>query len=321
MTAEYEWFFGQGAMPATADTQGPHDVVYESFGEKTILLKITTEEGCIVTVIRTIFIEACCATPIDITEGQLIDPLCADTPTGSIGVNGSGGTPAYSYSLDGQNFQIGDMFNEVFEGTYTVYIQDIKGCIDSIDVFLQDPPPLVVDAGPDQTILLGEETDLNASVNSPNDGLIFEWTNTQTFTDCLDCLDPDIFPTMTTTYNLTAFDELGCSDEDSVTVFVDIVRPIYIPNAFSPTNDGINDFFSIYAGPAAANITELRIYNRWGGLVYEGRNLPIVAGEARGWDGLIKGEEAGIGVYTYYTNILFIDGVTELHEGDVMLIR
>ena len=91
-----------------------------------------------------------------------------------------GGTPDYEYSLDGINFQPNPRFPELAAGDYLLFVRDIKGCIDSINVSLNEPPPLIVQAGPDVTIDLGTSTTFNASYSPPDADVMIEWSNPET---------------------------------------------------------------------------------------------------------------------------------------------
>jgi gliding motility-associated-like protein len=315
------WNFGNGAIPQTADTQGPHTIVYSSIGSKSISLVVETEEGCIVTEVIQVEVGSCCVTPEDLSVQleDAIDPVCAGDSTGVIFLSGNGGNPFYEYSLDGFNFQGGEAFYNLPAADYPVYIRDSKGCLDSLDVSLLDPPPLSVDAGEDITIVLGDNTDLLAVVSPSNTVLdTIVWSPTDSLS-CLNCLDPNTDVTNNITYTVTVTNLAGCTASDDVSVFVNKIRPIYIPNAFSPNFDGINDFFTLYGNVAAESILEFRVFNRWGALLYEGRNLPL-GGNQSGWDGLFKGKKLQSGVYAFYAVVRFIDGVEILYEGDVTLL-
>lgn len=317
----YEWNFGTGAAPRTSNSEGPHEVVYNSFGTKNIVLRITTSAGCTVTDIRQVFIEPCCdpAFPLMLDILDVRDPLCPGTESGLFAVGGRGGTPAYLYSLDGVNFTPLTQYNGRPAGAYNIWIQDIKGCRDSNTVLINDPPPFTVDAGPDQTINLGDETDLRATVVTSFPAYTIEWRTDSTL-GCFDCLDPHVITATTTTYHITVSNPLGCRSVDSVTVFVEIIRPVYIPSGFSPNDDGLNDFFTVYAGKQARLIKKLLVFDRWGNLVYEGKDLaPSI--ETLGWDGKFKGKKMDPGVFAYFTEIEFIDGVVIPFEGDVSLLR
>ena len=68
----------------------------------------------------------------------------------------------HSYSLDGVNFQPNPLFPNLPSGPFEVFVQDIKGCTDSTNVNLDEPPPLVVDAGLDTIVDLGFPADLDS---------------------------------------------------------------------------------------------------------------------------------------------------------------
>ncbi len=323
MTANFTWYFGEGAQPSTATGPGPHEIVYNSFGDKSVVLQAETDAGCIVTDVTVVPILECCdpSFNLDLTLEDFGDPICYQTNSGFIEVEGTGGIPFYQYSIDGEFFQPVGSFVGLGAGVQTVYVQDIKGCIDSLDQLLVNPPPIIVDAGEQQVISLGETTFLNGFVNAPSpDNTSTSWILTDSLLACADCLDPEAFPVDDTYFYLEAVDDLGCSERDSVLVIVEKLRPIYIPNVFSPDFDGVNDNFTIYGNVAALEVKRLEIFDRWGNLVFQATNFPL-SDNFLGWDGRINGEQATAGVYAFYTQIEFIDGVIMLYEGSITLMR
>jgi gliding motility-associated-like protein len=321
--ATLNWVFGGGAQPATATGSGEHIVSYSSFGTKSVVLTIETDAGCKITEVRTIFIEPCCH-PDTVLQTNLLDlqhPICYGESSGHMEVGTFGGTPPYQYSLDGQVFQNSGLYGELPGGDYQVGVYDAKGCYDSLPVSLLDPPPLLVDAGSDQRIDLGYSAVLQGLINSPNGPYVSAWAPLGLGgLDCAECISVEVWPTSTTTYYLSAVDELGCRSQDSVRVTVDLLRPIFIPNVFSPNGDGANDYFTAYAGPAAVSIQVMRVFDRWGGLMFETRNQGL-GDDAAGWDGTYRGRPVNPGVYVYMIEILFADGVVGLYKGDVTVLR
>jgi gliding motility-associated-like protein len=317
----WNWNFGSGASPPSANTQGPHTVEYESVGTKFIVLTVESSAGCIVTEVLELEVEACCQTLFDleISLDEAVNPNCNGEASGSISVSATGENPLFEYSIDGENFFSFSTFNGLEAGTYTVWVRDIKGCIDFVEVTLVDPPPIFVDAGPDVTVELGYDTDLLATTNPINRPFTLAWTPDSLLT-CGNCPDPNALPPTTTTFVVTATDEDGCTAEDGVTVTVEINRPIYIPNAFSPNEDGQNDTFILYGGRSARQIQVLRIFNRWGALVYEGREI-MLGDESRGWDGRFKGELVNNDVFAFMALIEFIDNEVILYEGDITVVK
>jgi gliding motility-associated-like protein len=112
-------------------------------------------------------------------------------------------------------------------------------------------------------------------------------------------------------YTLTATSNAGCGiDVDRVHVFV--FKDIYIPNAFSPDGNGINDTWIIPALNAFPNF-ELSIYNRGGQLIYQCQNI------LRPWDGTFKGEPQPPGAYVYVIDVK--EKGRPLYKGSLLLIR
>ena len=110
------------------------------------------------------------------------------------------------------------------------------------------------------------------------------------------------------------------SMDDSCRV-IEISKDVFVPNVFSPNRDGINDWFFISSAEGSVqHIDYLRIYDRWGGLVFEVLNiLPNV--ETSGWDGMEKGKFLMPAVFVWVAQIEFSDGSTEIFSGDVTLLR
>ena len=111
----------------------------------------------------------------------------------------------------------------------------------------------------------------------------------------------------------------GCSSIDSALV-TEIIPELYLPNAFTPNGDGLNDEFYVYGGESAVQVVYMRVYTRWGELVHEARNIPL-SDPAYGWDGTFKGEVMNPNVFTYELEVLFERGVIKLYFGDITLMN
>ncbi|KQN38216.1 hypothetical protein ASE92_01915 [Pedobacter sp. Leaf41] len=88
---------------------------------------------------------------------------------------------------------------------------------------------------------------------------------------------------------------------------------IYIPNAFTPNNDGKNDVFLIYGNTIAS--AKMSIYTQWGQLIFQSDNV------SNGWDGTFKGVNQPIGVYVFMVEVQLTDGSTVVKKGTVTLLR
>jgi gliding motility-associated-like protein len=300
----YAYLWSNGAITGTID----------GLTEGTYTVTVTDENGC--TVVNTADIVE---PPELFFDFQVVNVICHGDATGVIVFNASGGTPPFEYSADGVNFQADPNLGGLLAGDYTATVRDSRGCLFELQASITQPPPLIVEAGPDQTIDLGYTADIRAIVSPPFRPVSIEWNPSNTL-DCEDCLDPTALPFGTTTYYILITDETDCQALDSVTINVLLNRPIYIPNAFSPNGDGINDFFTVYGGPAVREIRTLKIFARWGNLVFDGYNLAI-NNEPMGWDGTFKGKTMNPAVFAYFAEVEFIDGVVVQYEGDVTIVR
>jgi gliding motility-associated-like protein len=324
----WQWNFGQDATPQEADTQGPHQVTYSSFGPKRISLTITTDLGCQVTVIKDIDVEPCCEDLEDlvIRRDSVVNLKCGGDSTGMVFVSAEGGTPDYSFSIDGMTFSEANQFDGLAAGTYQLFAQDIKGCMDTINIIVTEPPPLVVDAGADQTIVLGECIDIEGVVTPFGRLVDYSWSGggVDDIT-CDSCQRTKVMPTMgTSTYVITVRDSQGCTASDSLTIFVEIVRPYFAPNVITTNGDNLNDIFTIYGGPGLKAIITLEVYDRWGELVYKGENFPpgeegIMMGF--GWNGVFKSRPMNPGVFAFKARLRYIDDEEIVVSGSFTIIR
>lgn len=278
-------------------------------------LTVTDENDCEITDIAVVIQPPLLA--IDTT--QVIHNICFGYTDGQISVTGIGGLPPFEYSLDGTTFQIDSVFTDLAAGDYTATVLDANGCTATVEITVNEPPQLLVEAGPDQFIELGFSTTAQALPNFFP--VVYSWAPLD-FLTCLndECSNIFLSPVNTTTYIVTITDEAGCIAFDDLTIHVIKNRPIYIPNVFSPNGDGVNDGFTVYSGPAVNEVLRLSIFDRWGELVFDGKNF-APNNEALGWDGIFLGEPVNSGVFTYMAEVLFIDGEIIRFKGDVSVVR
>ncbi|OQA00517.1 MAG: PKD domain protein [Bacteroidetes bacterium ADurb.Bin408] len=115
---------------------------------------------------------------------------------------------------------------------------------------------------------------------------------------------------------LIAETEHGCTDTATHEIFIKEVFTLYIPNAFTPDGDGLNDVFLPVGVGLDNEGYHLMIFNRWGELVYETFDVN------RGWDGkTFSGEKAYDGVYTWLLYYNEIESYNQKKSGTVTLIR
>ncbi len=224
----------------------------------------------------------------------------------------------FTFSLDGENFQQASTFNFLKAGAYDVFAMDEIGCVFSTELIINSPSPLDVALPDDMTIELGDSIVLNSQVNT-FDSLSYQWNEVQ-WMSCWDCPSPLINPLETQYYELQVFNENDCSATDDVTIVVEKPERIYIPNAFSPNNDGINDIFMVFAGQDVKEILSFKIFDRWGELIIEHRRFQPNS-PAKGWDGTFRNKPMDSGVFVYVIEVEFFDGNLDIYKGDVALIK
>lgn len=121
-----------------------------------------------------------------------------------------------------------------------------------------------------------------------------------------------IYPANEQEYKIFGCDGYGCCGTGKIIVRL-YEDDTYIPNVFSPNGDGINDHFEFFTKDVVVNY-KWRIFNRWGGLIYEGNEH---------WNGEVgnHGEVCQVGVYVYVLDIQYFTGHSKQFSGDITLVR
>jgi len=191
--------------------------------------------------------------------------------------------------------------------TYSVIVSNTFSCKDTAMSTIGVIPAPVADAGPDKIIFEGESTQLSGSIGGS--GNSFSWSPPFYIND-INALQPVVQPPADQMYKLTVISGFGCGIV-SDSVLVKVYKDIFIPTAFTPNNDGLNDTWNI-AGLAALKSFRVTVYDRWGQIVFQTKDKPV------SWNGMYKGGELPAGVYAY----LVEKGTNKtLVKGIVMLIR
>ncbi|MBC8046354.1 MAG: gliding motility-associated C-terminal domain-containing protein [Fimbriimonadaceae bacterium] len=289
----YEWSSGESDVTSVSGLEG---------GE--YFVTVTADDGC-VKVYSFIINEI---PELILSTDDLVNTTCFGYPDGEVSIVATGGTAPYSYSLNGDAPQVSNDYNGLVAGDYTVTVTDAIGCVTELEFTITEPALITIDAGPDVTISSGASYSINAVVSVPGEELSgVSWGPPGGFLDCggIDpCFTYVVAPENTTTYLVSVSDLNGCAASDFITIFVEFIPEIFFPNAFSPNADGFNDFFQ----PWGYNVKNynLVIYNRWGEMVYETNNVGILNNKEMGWDGIFNGEEAEIGSYTFYADVMMV---------------
>ncbi len=301
----YLWSDGQDSQTA------------ENLEAITYMVTVTDDVGCSIESSFTLD-----APPVLQADIDFRDPTCDGFNTGVIEVlNTSGGTPNYEYSLNNPNsFQEGILYTDLFEGNYELFIRDSLECISLFNEEIVAPDIPVITFSDNPEIKLCDSVRLEPSINDAALDII-SWSGDDVSSlSCTDCLNPFASPTNNAEYILSLTSVDGCTTTDSISVFVEKRRRVYVANIFSPNGDGNNDIFLINAGCEASMVTRLGIYDRWGSLVYEVENI-LPNDENSGWNGVFNNEDILPGVYSWQAEILFIDGMELPFSDHFTLIR
>ncbi|WP_118976788.1 DUF7948 domain-containing protein [Taibaiella koreensis] len=199
----------------------------------------------------------------------------------------------------------GDTAEGLSAGHYKVQVL-AADCDTTLPFTIETFPEVVLDVSNDTTIAAGQKVQLWATGANlyrwqPEDGL-----------DNPAVARPVAAPRQPVTYTVTGYSEHGC--KASLTVHIDIHDAVFMPNAFSPNGDGINDVFKI-GNYGYHKLAEFRVFNRWGQEVF------FTTDPAQGWNGQYKKQPADVGTYHYYARLRTISGEEKVFKGDITLVR
>lgn len=266
---------------------------------------------------------------------EITDVSCFEGRDGKISITPIGGTPPFTFSLNGDDYYGSSTLIALVADDYTVYLKDAKGCIYNLPAVVNEPPEMSVDIlvwGQDleeYIVDYGSSFQLEASVTNGQGNLIFSWDAAycgtllqDTMSDCTATLTwgtIQAIPNYTNDYFVLAIDEKGCEAEDHLQVHVRKTRRVLVPTGFSPNSSGLNDLLLVH-GKSGTKIKLFQIFDRWGELLFQDTDFDINSPD-RGWDGTFKSKEMPPGVYGWYVEVIYEDGMTESFKGETTLIR
>ena len=201
-------------------------------------------------------------------------------------------------------------------GNYSLLVQ--TGCdrkTGSIDV---KEVEVSISLGPDRLVEKGAELNLEPTIRT-NTAIGYYYWKPMESTDelpCSTCPSNRIKVQKASTYLLEVGTIEGCKDVDELSIFFE-KSGIYIPNAFSPNDDGWNDVFFVQ-GKSDYSIRYFQVFDRWGNRLFH-HSGGLVNDKNFGWNGKIKGKVVPEGVYVWQASIELLDGTIEEQSGDVLL--
>lgn len=288
--------------------------VRDNLGAGTFMVEITDDKNC-----KSSFDFSLTAPQPIFAEATENDVSCEGKNDGTIEIsNLSGGTGTYLYALDGATFSAENLFENLSPGLYDAVVQDANGCEFEIEnILVENSSGLNISLPGDLTVIPGEAMVLSPDLDfTPT---MIEWTPADNLS-CADCLEPTLTISQPATYTITAFVSDDCFAKASINILIDQSgRSTFMPQAFSPNDDGINDVFYVNAGNQVTNVKNFVVVSRWGDIMFKGTDLPP-NDPNYGWDGTFRGKKMNSGVYGFFTEVEFSDGSTEIIEGDLTLM-
>ena len=233
------------------------------------------------------------------------DITCHGEHDGSLSYNITGGTGVLQITWT-PNIGPSPLTN-LGPGTYTLHVTDAIGCGYDTVIVIYEPAAISISAVTTQPTTYSASN--GSAVATAGGGVppyTYSWNTIPPTND-------SVLQNVTSgTYIVTVTDATGCTDTAHITI-PNLSAFIYVPNAFSPNNDGTNDGFHAFT----FNLTSfhLRIYDRWGEVIFETNDVN------ENWDGTYKGIDQNIGVYVWVIDANDADGTPLTKSGNVTLVR
>lgn len=260
--------------------------LYYQLNQGSYAVTVTDANGCSV-IIPKIDVNQPNAISLNYTANNI---LCFGDETGSITTQIIGGAPPYTY-LWSTGSSTSSVSN-VEAGNYSLSITDNNGCEADINITLTEPEELIV------TYTIGTNI-IDLVVGGGHEPYTYVWSSGAT--------TQDVTGITGGIYSVTVSDDNDCV----VVTVIDFLVDLRIPDAFSPNNDGSNDFWQI-EGIDQYPEARVEIYNRWGQLIFESNGYNEM------WDGTYNGKDMPHGSYVY---ILTLEEGLDPINGIVTIIR
>ncbi|MGE5354631.1 MAG: SdrD B-like domain-containing protein [Deltaproteobacteria bacterium] len=257
-------------------------------------------------------------TPEPVFQLSKLDPLCHNEENGQITASPLTGV---QYSLAGEVSPNG-IFTGLQSGNYTVLGRDSYGCesIESIDLI---NPPAIEPGITGNVIIKENQKNTFELINVSNiniSNIVWSLIDGGVLTQGPENKTVNFGIEKDDTLCVEVFDENDCSATACLAVtFLENID-IDIPNIFTPDGDGRNDVFYVKGDRSVEAIKEMRIFDRWGELVFFQENAPV-NDINYGWNGEYKGKKLNPGVYVYYIVFKLKEREDMKMVGDLTIVR
>jgi gliding motility-associated-like protein len=231
----------------------------------------------------------------------------------------------YSQKLqicDGASVVVGDTTYKT-SGIYIRKIRSTEGC-DSIVTTDLNVIKLYLTVSPDTLINLGDSALISATATfNKTIPITWKWSPSNSSIKCDTCATTWVKPTVSTQYQIEVRDkESKCYKTGHILVKTKSDCALFVPTAFSPNGDNVNDILSLYPSNCIKIIKRIAIFNRWGNLILEKHNIIIFQNqEVEIWNGLIDGKPSAMDTYIYFIEAEYTNGKNEIIGGDFTIIK
>lgn len=314
--AVYNWSFGDGG---TSSVQNPSHQ-YTTPGLYTVQLIVQTQIGCRDTLSKPALIKIVQRPLIDINGDSII---CINNSILHKGIFLQPDTSVVTWQWNFPNGNSSNLQNPPLQtyntaGTFivTTIATNSTGCKDTTQQTILVNPLPVINMPGQITVQSGFPVTIPATY-SPNT-VSWIWSPS-TGLSCANCPAPDAGPKFNTTYQVYFTDNNGCSNIGQVEIIVICKNAnLYVPNTFTPNGDGSNDIF-YPRGKGLERVRFMRIFNRWGEVVFEKRDFPVNDAFS-GWNGTYKGQKPKADVYVYQIEVFCENGEIIRLNGNIALV-
>jgi gliding motility-associated-like protein len=265
------------------------------------------------------------------TEAQVAEPSpltpivfdCSQFTSPVLQIGNSGGIPPYSYSVNqGFSFRDASMFNDLVPGNkYDLIIKDLRNCTLEQSFIMPALYQKMVQLDPVYKLDFGKSYKIQPQLNIPFSLVKSISWSPEFKLSCYQCLNPEINPEKGGLIRIQITDLFGCTASATAQITVDNTFTVFIPNAFSPNGDGINDFITVFAGTdQVKEVKRFEIYNRFGDLVFSREGFQP-NDEYLGWNGTKAAQKLNPGTYLYSVVVILNNGGEFAKQGSFMLFR
>lgn len=230
---------------------------------------------------------------------------------GHITIHSKEGNGRISYSIDGLTYQVSNTFDSLSSGVYTVSIQDEAGCRDTKSVSIGNSEGLII-ARIDTRPPTCEMADGQINIAAISTRKLSYRLNEMAYQN-----DSSFDQLPVGHYNISVKDDLGCVVQQPVALGQPCEDVIYLPDAFTPNQDGVNEGWAIFFPFASLQLDELTIFNRWGEVVFYSAPRVVNSGDLL-WNGMYK-DQRQVGIYAYQLKIRLPNGKSYTYRGTILL--